>query len=103
MKVTIRVEITTDWNETENFEVTEIERQYCELDQSKIGLSLAEGKDVQCRPVPITTPNGCPAHSRLFETNYQTFLRASAPSLKRRPAPAIRAYVCPMVPTDCSQ
>ncbi len=46
MKVTIRVEITTDWNETENFEIGEIERQYCELDQSKIGLSLAEGKDV---------------------------------------------------------
>jgi hypothetical protein len=45
MKVTIRVEIATDWNETENFEIGEIERQYCELDRSKIGLSLAEGKD----------------------------------------------------------
>jgi hypothetical protein len=44
MKVTIRVEITTDWNETENFEIGEIERRYCELDRSKIGLSLAEGK-----------------------------------------------------------
>jgi hypothetical protein len=46
MKFTIRVEIATDWNETENFEISEIARQYCELDQSKIGLSLAEGKDV---------------------------------------------------------
>lgn len=46
MKFTIRVEITTDWDETEIFEISEIERRYCELDQSKIGLSLAEGKDV---------------------------------------------------------
>jgi hypothetical protein len=46
LKITVRVEITTDWNETDNFEIGEIDRQYCELDQSKIGLSLAEGKDI---------------------------------------------------------
>jgi hypothetical protein len=43
MKVTIRSEITTDWKETETFEINEIDRRFCKLEQSKIGLSLAEG------------------------------------------------------------
>ncbi|MFM0213278.1 hypothetical protein PQQ96_38480 [Paraburkholderia sediminicola] len=50
MKVTIRAEIATDWNETETLEISEIERQYCKLDQSKIGLPLVEGKDVLHKP-----------------------------------------------------
>ena len=46
MKITIRVEITTDWDETDTFEVCQLERPYRQLEPGKIGLSLAEGKDV---------------------------------------------------------
>jgi hypothetical protein len=46
MKITIRVEITTDWDETDTFEICELERPYRQLEPEKIGLSLAEGKDV---------------------------------------------------------
>ncbi|OUL73960.1 hypothetical protein CA601_43255 [Paraburkholderia hospita] len=46
MKITIRVEITTDWDETDTFEVCQFERPYRQLEPEKIGLSLAEGKDV---------------------------------------------------------
>jgi hypothetical protein len=46
MKVTIRVEITTDWDETDTFEVCQLERPYRQLDPDKVGLSLAEGKDL---------------------------------------------------------
>lgn len=46
MKVTIRVEITTDWDETETYEICQLERPYRQLEPDKVGLSLAEGKDV---------------------------------------------------------
>ncbi|BCG04299.1 hypothetical protein PPGU19_088670 (plasmid) [Paraburkholderia sp. PGU19] len=46
MKITIRVEITTDWDETDTFEVCQLERPDRQLEPEKIGLSLAEGKDV---------------------------------------------------------
>lgn len=46
MKLTIRVEITTDWDETDTFEICQIERPYCQLEPGSVGLSLAEGKDV---------------------------------------------------------
>jgi hypothetical protein len=46
MKVTIRVEITTYWDETDIFEICQLERPYRELEPSKVGLSLAEGKEV---------------------------------------------------------
>jgi hypothetical protein len=46
MKVTIRVEITTDWDETETFEICQLERPYRQLEPDKAGLSLAEGKDL---------------------------------------------------------
>ncbi|KAA0998504.1 hypothetical protein FVF58_44275 [Paraburkholderia panacisoli] len=46
MKITIRVEITTDWDETDTFEICELERPYRQLEPEKIGLSLAERKDV---------------------------------------------------------
>lgn len=46
MKVTIRVEITTDWDETETFEIGQLERPYRQLEPDKVGLSLAEGKDL---------------------------------------------------------
>jgi hypothetical protein len=45
MKVTIRVEITTDWDKTDSFEIYQFERPYQELEPSKAGLSLAEGKE----------------------------------------------------------
>ncbi len=46
MKITIRVKITTDWDETDTFEVCQFERPHRQLEPEKIGLSLAEGKDV---------------------------------------------------------
>ncbi len=46
MKVTIRVEITTDCDETETFEIGQLERPYRQLEPDKVGLSLAEGKDL---------------------------------------------------------
>ena len=46
MKITVRVEVTTDYGESATFEICDIDRPYCELDPPKIGLSLAEGKDV---------------------------------------------------------
>jgi len=46
MKITIRVEITTDWDETDTFEICQLERPYRQLEPERIGLSLAEGKDV---------------------------------------------------------
>lgn len=46
MKITIRVEVTTDYGETATFEVCKIDRPYRELEPAKVGLSLAEGKDV---------------------------------------------------------
>jgi hypothetical protein len=52
MKITIRVEITTDWDETDPFEICQLERPYRQLEPEKIGLSLAEGKD----GIGVTTP-----------------------------------------------
>ena len=49
MKITIRVEITTHWGETDTFVICELERPYRQLEPEKIGLSLAEGKDVRHR------------------------------------------------------
>lgn len=46
MKITIRVEITTDWDETDTFEICQLERPYRQLEPEKVGLSLAEGKDL---------------------------------------------------------
>jgi hypothetical protein len=46
MKVAIRVDIATEYGVAESFEICQIERPYHELDAAKIGLSLAEGKDV---------------------------------------------------------
>ena len=43
MKITIRVEITTDWDETDTFEICQLERPYRQLEPEKVGLSLAEG------------------------------------------------------------
>ncbi|AGW90031.1 hypothetical protein N234_08310 [Ralstonia pickettii DTP0602] len=46
MKITIRAEVTTDYGEIATFEVCKIDRPYRELEPAKVGLSLAEGKDV---------------------------------------------------------
>jgi hypothetical protein len=46
MKFTIRVEITTDWDEPDIFEICRIARPYRQLEPGSVGLSLAEGKDV---------------------------------------------------------
>lgn len=46
MKITIRVEVTTDYGKIATFEVFKIGRPYRELEPAKVGLSLAEGKDV---------------------------------------------------------
>jgi hypothetical protein len=46
MKITIRVETTTDWDETDTFEICQLERPYRQLGPEKVGLSLAEGKDL---------------------------------------------------------
>jgi len=46
MKITIRVEINTDGNETVTFEICQLERRYRQHDPEKVGLSLAEGKDL---------------------------------------------------------
>jgi hypothetical protein len=46
MKVTVRVEVTTYWDETETFEIDHLERPYRELEPAKVGLSLAEAKDL---------------------------------------------------------
>jgi hypothetical protein len=34
-----------DWDETDTFEICQLERPYRELEPSKVGLSLAEGKE----------------------------------------------------------
>lgn len=46
MKVTVRVEIST---ETDTFEICQLERPYRNVEPEGIGLSLAEGKDVRHR------------------------------------------------------
>lgn len=46
MNVTVRVEVTTDWNETETFEICHLERPFRELEPAKVGLSRAEGRDL---------------------------------------------------------
>jgi len=46
MKIAIRIEVTTDYGETETFELFKLERPYRDLEPAKIGLSLAEGKHV---------------------------------------------------------
>ncbi|SIT44909.1 conserved hypothetical protein [Paraburkholderia ribeironis] len=46
MKVTIRIDVTTDYGETETFEICQFERPYRELEPAKVGLSLDEGKDL---------------------------------------------------------
>jgi hypothetical protein len=46
MKISVRVEITSDWNKTATFEICHLERSYRQLEPGNIGLSLAEGKDV---------------------------------------------------------
>lgn len=56
MNVTVRVEITTDWDETETFEICQLERPYRELEPAKVGLSLAEGKDVLHRLQRLVVP-----------------------------------------------
>jgi hypothetical protein len=38
MKVTIRVDVTMDYGETESFEICQLERPYRELDPARIGL-----------------------------------------------------------------
>ncbi|BCG04278.1 hypothetical protein PPGU19_088460 (plasmid) [Paraburkholderia sp. PGU19] len=54
MKITIRVEITTDWGETDTFEICQLERPYRQLEPEKVGLSLAEGKRFAAQ-----APEGC--------------------------------------------
>lgn len=49
-KVTVRVEITADWSETDIFEICQLERPYSKLEPEMIGLSLEEGKDGLHRP-----------------------------------------------------
>lgn len=41
MKVTVCVEVTTDYGESDTFEICDIDRPYRELDPAKVGLSLA--------------------------------------------------------------
>ncbi|BCG05437.1 hypothetical protein PPGU19_100050 (plasmid) [Paraburkholderia sp. PGU19] len=58
MKITIRVEITTDWDETDTFEICQLERPYRQLEPEKVGLSLAEGKDLLHRLQKVVVAGG---------------------------------------------
>ncbi|MBN3785719.1 hypothetical protein [Burkholderia sp. Ac-20353] len=48
MKVTIRIDATTGYGETGSFEICRVERRSRDLEPLKIGLSLADGKDILC-------------------------------------------------------
>jgi hypothetical protein len=43
MKVTIRVEITTDWNERDTFEICQLERPYRGPEAANVGTSMTTG------------------------------------------------------------
>jgi hypothetical protein len=46
MKVIIRVETVTDWGESDTVELSHLERPCSEHEPEKVGLALAEGKDL---------------------------------------------------------
>jgi hypothetical protein len=44
MKILVRVELITDWGDTDTIEVGRIDRPSQTLDSESVGLSLADGK-----------------------------------------------------------
>ncbi|SKD04240.1 hypothetical protein SAMN05446934_9270 [Paraburkholderia hospita] len=46
MEVTIRVEITNDWDETDTFEICQLDRPYRQLEPDKVVAVIGRGKDL---------------------------------------------------------